>query len=119
MVRSQQDNGSQEGKERYLETYRNLPVIRSAAQIAGIDRSTVMRALRKDPEFAKQCEIAKQDGIEVLEQTAHTMAQSDSRMVMYLLRHLKPEIYSDKQILDVKIDVPHIQFTPFNQNDDN
>ena len=118
MVRSQQDNGSQEWKERYLETYRNLPVIRSAAQIAGIDRSTVMRALRKDPEFAKQCEIAKQDGIEVLEQTAHTMAQSDSRMVMYLLKYLKPEVYGDKQQIDHNIKIDRIVLDAFNNNDD-
>ena len=118
MVRSQQDKGSQEWKERYLETYRNIPVVRSAAQMAGVDRRTVNRAIKNDPDFAKKCQVAKEDGIEVLEQTAHTMAQSDSRMVMYLLKYLKPEVYGDKQQIEHNIKIDRIELDAFNNNDD-
>ena len=70
MVRSQQDIGSQEWKEKYLSAYREIPIIRIASQLAGINRSTVTRALQNDDEFARKVAEAKDEGIERLESMA-------------------------------------------------
>jgi formate dehydrogenase maturation protein FdhE len=103
MVRSQQDIGSQEWKEKYISMYREIPIVRVAAQVAGINRTTVTRALQNDDEFARQIAEARDEGVERLESVAWQLAQTNERVLMFMLKSHKPDMYGDKQKLDATI----------------
>ena len=103
MVRSQQDIGSQEWKEKYISMYREIPIVRVAAQMAGINRTTVTRALQNDDEFARQIAEARDEGVERLESVAWQLAQTNERVLMFMLKSHKPDMYGDKQKLDATI----------------
>tara|TARA_R100000322_G_scaffold139084_3_gene94878 strand:+ start:1873 stop:2265 length:393 start_codon:yes stop_codon:yes gene_type:complete len=99
MSRSQQDQGSQEWKDAYIEAFKTLPVVRIASQTAGVSRETVRRSMNLDPDFAKRVQDAREEGIERLEITAWQFAtkKNGERMLQFLLKSLKPDVYGDKQ----------------------
>ena len=99
MARSQQDKTSQEWKEQYIKAFKDLPVVRIACQLAGVSRQAVRLAMQKDVEFAKQVQEAREEGIERLEITAWQYAtkKNGDRMLQFMLKSLKPEVYGDKQ----------------------
>ena len=99
MPRSQNDKSSQEWKDRYVNAFKELPVVRIACQSAGISREAVRLAMQKARDFASKVQEAREEGIERLEVTAWQFATSKNgeRMLQFMLKSLKPDIYGDKQ----------------------
>lgn len=61
-------------KEPFLAALRCVPVITHAADLAGIGRTTVYDARERDEAFAKEMDLAMEDGIDKAEQEAFRRA---------------------------------------------
>lgn len=81
----------------FLAALRVYPVIRYAAEIAGVDRATVWRARQADEEFDQQVKEAIQDGVDRVEQAAFESATVGvAEPVIYQGRlQFETEVYRD------------------------
>tara|TARA_Y100000310_G_scaffold344164_1_gene455470 strand:- start:2358 stop:2762 length:405 start_codon:yes stop_codon:yes gene_type:complete len=113
MARSQKDKRSQAWKEVFVNTFKTLPIVRVATRSAGVSREAVRLALENDPEFAKDVEDAKEEGIEGLEIKAWEDSRKErgERILMFLLKSLKPEVYGDKSWQQLEHQVSGGKFT--------
>lgn len=67
-----------------------------SAKGAGVDRQTIYRERRRNPEFAAAYEEAKQEAIERLEADAYDRAKKASdTLLIFLLKSHKPEVYRE------------------------
>ena len=88
---------SDQRKAQFLDTFREICNMSQAAEVAGIDRTTVYNWRRDDPNFKKQFEQAREDGAEALEDVAYQRAQEQSdRLIMALLKAYKPDRFGDR-----------------------
>lgn len=68
----------------------------ASAHGAGIDRQTVYRARRNDPEFAAAMDDAREEAIERLEAQAYQRAgKMSDTLLIFLLKAHKPAIYRE------------------------
>ena len=70
----------------FLAAFRNSAV-RGACQAAGVDRSTVYKARKREPEFAAAWDEAEQEALDLLEAKAVQLAMGgDTQLLMFLLK---------------------------------
>ena len=94
-------------KKEFLEVYRRIGVISRTAKEICVSVSAVRGWLKKDEKFKKQFEKAYEEVTDTLEAEAirRAMEKSDS-LLMFLLRTRKPEKFSEKLVVDGKLDNP-------------
>lgn len=98
--RADESRGSykQERKAAFLRKFRDTGTIASASRAVRIDRGTVLRWRKQDPEFEQAFEEANEDVTESLEQCAIQRAKSKSDlMLIFLLKNRAPERYGDQK----------------------
>lgn len=115
---------TQKKREKFLEYYREIGIVRDAANLAGIDRTSVYRWINSDEEFAKQFKEAKEEAVEKLEREAIRRAaegvekpvfykgeridivrEYSDNLLMFLLKGMKPEKYAERVKQDIKAQV--------------
>lgn len=67
-------NKSIDWKPAFLEALRNVPVIRHACEVVGVNRSTAWRARQDDEQFSQDWDEALEEGIDRAEQEAFRRA---------------------------------------------
>jgi hypothetical protein len=81
----------------FLEAYRQSGNKLYACQVAGVHRSTLYDHVEKNPDFAKQIELAREDAIELLELEARNRALKKSDLLLiFLLKSLRPDVYREQ-----------------------
>lgn len=95
----------------FLDNLRKYGSVYFACKQAHIARSTAYDARNAEPEFAAAWEEAKEDGLDLLEATAHKRAHSSSdTLLIFLLKAGRPEKYRESSTLKleggVKLDIP-------------
>lgn len=128
MPRKKQSEGGKrarsaaEWKDTFLAFLRERPIVAAACKEAGIVRAAAYDERGHDPEFAKQWDAAKQEGIDhrvdMLEAALLSRAQSKSDILLiFALKSLKPDVYGDRTRVDlthhVKIDDVAAAFRSF------
>lgn len=95
-------------QDRFIELLAVTFSVTSAAQGAGVDRSTAYRYKYEHPEFAARWDAAIGSAIDRLEQAAYERAVTMSdTLAIFLLKTRRPDLYRDQQ---------HIQTTQLNIN---
>lgn len=85
---------------RFIAALREWPnVTRAAAQI-GVSRWEVYRTRQQNKEFALMFEEARRLGIEALEDTAIDQTRTNPTLMIFMLKNLKPEVYSDRHVVE-------------------
>ena len=88
----------QSKKGAFLAAYRECGNISGAAKACGMDRSRHYAWL-KNTEYAEAFIHARDDAIDELEEVARARAKKGSDLLLiFLLKHLRPEVYHDKVI---------------------
>ena len=86
----------------FLEKLRNSGNVRSSCRAAGVGRTTVYRWRKKWATFAAEWDEAKEDACDLLEEEAWRRAMEESdRLLMFLLKAHRRQVYGDKQEVDV------------------
>lgn len=84
-----------------LEALREYPVIRYACERVGIRREQYHWLQDHDPDFARACRLAMEDGIDRLELALFERAlRDDTAAGIFLLKHRRPEIFSERRWTD-------------------
>ena len=85
-------------KERLLQAHHWGATVTEAARWAGVSVATLYRWRDNDPEFSKAWLDARLTLVDGLEREAFRRAsQGSDRMLSFLLRYLRPEIYNQRQ----------------------
>lgn len=87
-------------ESRFIEALREWPNVTLAAAQIGVSRWEVYRTRRENALFASQFEEARKIGIEALEDVAIDQTRVNPTLMIFMLKNLKPEIYSDKHIVE-------------------
>jgi hypothetical protein len=83
-------------KELFCKLFAETMCVATAAAGAGMDRSTVYKARKTDPDFAAAWDSAKESAIESLEAAAYERARKMSDVLLiFLLKSHKPELYRE------------------------
>ena len=87
-------------KTAFLEAYRMVGVVGTAARAAGIHRDTHYKWLAADADYEKEFKAAREDAIDVLEEVAirrATKAEAPSDVLLiFLLKAMRPAIYRER-----------------------
>jgi hypothetical protein len=95
-------------QDRFIELLAVTFSVTSAAQGAGIDRSTAYRYKYEHPEFAARWDDALNSAIDRLEKAAYERAVNTSdTLAIFLLKTRRPDLYRDQQ---------HVNTTQFTIN---
>jgi hypothetical protein len=85
-----------EWQAKFLELFAYSLNIVGSAKGAGVDRQTVYRARRNDPNFATAMDDAREEAIERLEAQAYDRAGKISdTLLIFLLKAHKPNLYRE------------------------
>jgi len=91
---------------KFFQVLSETGIVTQAAHAAGVSRITVYRHRASNPEFAKRWEEAEQRGIDMLEDVARKRAmQSSDTLLIFLLKHKRPEVYNPPVRSQVEMDV--------------
>ena len=83
--------------QRFLQVLGTTCNVTIAANAAGIDRKTVYRHYREQPDFAEAWDDAKASAIEILEAEAWQRARKQSdTLIIFLLKAHKPAMYRER-----------------------
>ena len=94
--------GKGKWKKLFIEALREHGVVSYSARIAGVDRAGVYKARKVDAEFALAWDGALEEGIEELERAAIARAKKKSdKLLIFLLKCRKPDIYGDRQHIEL------------------
>ncbi len=89
-------------REAYLENIRQGQLKGKAAKNVGVDRTTVFKHARKDPEFAKAIEEAEMSLVEVVEDALYkTAVGGNVTAQQVILYNRAPDRWKDKRNLAV------------------
>ena len=89
----------------FIQALRNSGNIRASCLAAQISRTTAYRWKEKWSTFADEWAEALEDSCDVLEAEARRRGMSVSdRLLMFLLRAHRPEVFGDKQQVDITSD---------------
>ncbi len=81
----------------FLATLRAMPVIRVACEKAGITRKTAYQWRKRDAEFAKEWDEAREDGIDRIEQNLINQAlNQNTTAAIFLLKSLRRNVYAER-----------------------
>jgi len=85
--------------DRFLARYRNSGNIRASCKAADVSRSTIYYWRDKYVTFARQMKDAKEDAVDALDLEAWRRATdgASDRLLMFLLKAHKPEVYNPVQ----------------------
>jgi hypothetical protein len=88
--------------DRFLDRLRQSGNVRLSCQAAGINRKTAYNWRNKWSTFAAEWDDALQDALDILEGKAwERAAQQSDRLLMFLLKAHRRDVYGDKAELDV------------------
>jgi hypothetical protein len=88
----------------FIENFRNTGHARSAAEAAGVDRSTPYQRSERDPKFRASWAAAKEDAVDLLLGQAFKAAlEGDTRLTIFLLQSLRPEVFRNS--VELRIDI--------------
>ena len=88
--------------DRFLDRLRQSGNVRLACQAAGIPRRTAYNWRGKWSTFSAEWDEALDDALDILEGKAwERAAQHSDRLLMFLLKAHRRDVYGDKQELDV------------------
>ena len=97
--------------DRFLDRLRQSGNVRLACQAAGIPRRTAYNWRGKWSTFSDEWQEALDDALDILEGKAwERAAQHSDRLLMFLLKAHRRDVYGDKQELDVTTDGKPIRF---------
>ena len=86
-----------EWKAVFLHSLGIMPVVRVAAQKAGISRQVAYRTREQDPDFAAAWDSAKEDGVDLIEAALHKRAREKSDVAaIFMLKSHRRQIYGEK-----------------------
>ena len=97
-------------KVRLVEAFRKTPIVQLACQSAGVQsRSSYYRWRKEDPEFAKACDDAIGEGVELVSDLAESkliqaIKEQNYSAISFWLRHRHPA-YADKLNIQAKVEV--------------
>ena len=95
-----------EMREKFLRELRKMPNATLAALRAKIDLAAAFAMRESDDAFRAEWDQALEVGVSKLEEKAIERARKDSdRLMIEMLKALRPEKYSDHSEGDVKVDV--------------
>jgi hypothetical protein len=87
-----------------LDALHNNPSYGGAARKARITRQTLYLWRKHDPEFGAECEAAREQGFEALEDALVARGQkNDTTAAIFLLKGWKPERYQDRKAVDMNL----------------
>jgi len=103
-------------QQKFLKSFARYGIIKTAAQAAGVDRSTVWRWREGDPAFAEAYAAAAQEAVDVLERAAWGRAVQGVRqpdgsvkhsdaLLTFLLKARDPARFGDLQRVQVRSQV--------------
>jgi len=102
---------NREAMDRFLDRLRQTGNIRLSCMAAGVSRTTAYRWRDKWSTFADEWQEALDDALDILEGKAwERAAQHSDRLLMFLLKAHRRDVYGDKQELDVTTDGKPIRF---------
>lgn len=85
-----------EWKPAFIAAMRKDPCVRDACRAAKINRATAYEHRDSDPDFKKQWDEAKAEGIDVLEKIARKRARGRSDVLLiFLLKSYRPETFRE------------------------
>lgn len=87
-------------EDRFIDALRDWPNVTSAAKKVGVSRNEVYRTRKEKNDFAQRFDEARRLGIEALEDVAFNIAKRNPTMMIFMLKNLKPELYSDRHIFE-------------------
>ena len=97
--------------DRFLDRLRQSGNVRLACQAAGIPRRTAYNWRGKWSTFSAEWDEALDDALDILEGKAwERAAQHSDRLLMFLLKAHRRDVYGDRQELDVTTDGEPIRF---------
>ena len=92
-------------RRKFLQSLRECGCVSEAAQVSGIGRNAVYEWRRNDRWFAEEWEAALKEAADTLEDEARRRAmESSDRLLMFLLKGLRPEKYRENAKLTVNIE---------------
>jgi hypothetical protein len=84
-------------RARVLENFRKLGRIDLATEAAGVARGCHYAWLKEHPDYAAEFQQIRTEAIDSLEEVAFARAKDSSdRLLEFLLKGLKPEVYGDR-----------------------
>lgn len=87
-------------EDRFLDALREWPNVTQAARKTGVARSEVYSTCKDNADFAMRFDEARRVGIEAVEDAGINLALTNPTMMIFMLKNLKPEVYSDKHIVE-------------------
>jgi hypothetical protein len=88
---------------------RTYPVVRFAAERAGVSTVTAYKHRNEDPNFAEDWDVARKDGLMRLELLAFEKAEQDDTMLRWILSRNWRDRYGDQ----VKHEITGAEGSPF------
>lgn len=70
--------------EVFLNALREVPVMYTAAKIAGISREMIYKRRAEDPAFKRAMDVAMEDGLDVNDANLHDMAKVDVKAAIHI-----------------------------------
>lgn len=104
-------------KTKFLDALRKTPIIQLASQQAGLpSRATYYRWRKDDPEFAKACDEAIGEGVELISDLAETrlvtaIKDGDFNAIRFWLKNRDPD-YAEKLQIQAKVEAVDKPLTP-------
>jgi len=104
-------------KTKFLDALRKTPIIQLASQQAGLpSRATYYRWRKDDPDFAKACDEAIGEGVELISDLAETKLVSaikdgDFNAIRFWLKNRDPD-YAEKLQIQAKVETTEKPLTP-------
>lgn len=93
------DNLDQGWEKAFLAALANSGNVRTSCQLSGIGKSQVYRRRESDPVFAKACDTALEDALEVLEEEARRRAMKSSDLLLiFMLKAIAPQKYRESRV---------------------
>lgn len=91
----------------FLKQFAEHGVIGLAAKRAKVDRSAIHRRRDKNSDFRAKYKEAFEASTDKLEDLAFDLAKEKSeRMIMFLLRSRRPELYGENRGVQTKVEIP-------------
>ncbi len=87
-------------EDRFIDALRDWPNVTQAAKKIGVSRWEVYRTKDQNADFAMRFDEARRVGIEAVEDAGINLALTNPTMMIFMLKNLKPEVYSDKHIVE-------------------
>ena len=89
-------------KKHFVNALREHGIIGIAAKAAGIHRGTAWRWTNEDPEFAERVGNAREDAVDVIEESLYTKAKNGDTISQIFYLKARRHIFRDRLAIDVE-----------------